>query len=200
MAKSVGSWRIRAGCAVVAVLVVSSCYRPTQPTPATTSKPAKSTSNGAKPAKATPSQAKTSSAKPAKTKKTPKVVYSPTHDEEVNEIFDLAKKGRWEEAETRAAALWARDPQDSAAIRLRDSQLGHSAADENGACALERLRTLGPGLLPFPRRRPARAGGEVHTALLDRRFPPDAGSARSPRAVRRTGSISPAPFPPVLGE
>ncbi len=105
MAKSVGSWRIRAGCGVLALLLVTSCYRSTQ-----------SSAGASKPVKARPATSKSKS--PAT--RAPKVVYTPSYDEEIKDIFELAKQQRWEEAETQAAALWARDPQDSAAIRLRD--------------------------------------------------------------------------------
>lgn len=50
--------------------------------------------------------------------KTPKVAYSAFHDEEIKAILKLADEGRWEEAEARARALEAKDPQDSAARRL----------------------------------------------------------------------------------
>lgn len=50
--------------------------------------------------------------------KTPKVAYSAFHDEEIRAILKLADEGRWEEAEARARALEAKDPQDSAARRL----------------------------------------------------------------------------------
>lgn len=54
-------------------------------------------------------------AEPAKTSK---VTYSAFHDEEIKAILKLADEGRWEEAEARARALEAKDPQDSAARRL----------------------------------------------------------------------------------
>lgn len=49
----------------------------------------------------------------------PKVVYSALYDAEFKEIFALAKKGRWEEAETMVNALFARDPQNPAIERVR---------------------------------------------------------------------------------
>ncbi len=49
---------------------------------------------------------------------TPKVTFSAFHDEEIRAILKLADEGRWEEAEARARALEAKDPQDSAARRL----------------------------------------------------------------------------------
>lgn len=47
-----------------------------------------------------------------------KVAYSAFHDDEIKAILKLADEGRWEEAEARARALEAKDPQDSAARRL----------------------------------------------------------------------------------
>lgn len=55
----------------------------------------------------------------AKEEKQPQIVYSANHDEEIKAIFDLAGKGRWEEAEARVNGLWARDPQDQSVGRLR---------------------------------------------------------------------------------
>lgn len=55
---------------------------------------------------------------PPKPQTPPKIQYSATHDDEIKEIFDLAGKGRWEDAEGRANALIARDPQDASAQRL----------------------------------------------------------------------------------
>jgi len=47
-----------------------------------------------------------------------KIKYSGTHDQEIKEVFNLAGKQQWEEAEARANALLALDPQDPAARRL----------------------------------------------------------------------------------
>ncbi len=58
-------------------------------------------------------------AEPARSAAKPsKVAYSAFHDEEIKAILKLADEGRWEEAEARARALEAKDPQDSAAHRL----------------------------------------------------------------------------------
>jgi len=55
---------------------------------------------------------------PEKPKEPPPVTYSSTHDKEIKEVFDLASKRRWEEAEARANALAARDPQDLTVQRI----------------------------------------------------------------------------------
>ena len=47
-----------------------------------------------------------------------KITYSATHDEDIKGIFDLAAKQKWEEAETRANGLLARDPQDISVQRV----------------------------------------------------------------------------------
>ena len=98
---------------MLVLLLVTSCYRSTQTPGGSPAKPAKTT-----PAKAKPKAASAQTS--ARAQRTPKVIYTPSHDEEIKAIFDLAKRQRWEEAETQAAALWARDPQDPAAICLRD--------------------------------------------------------------------------------
>ena len=54
----------------------------------------------------------------AKAKAGPTPLYSSVHDAEIKEILKLAGKGQWEEAETRANAMIARDPQDASAERL----------------------------------------------------------------------------------
>ena len=111
MAHPSGSWRSRIAGWLAATILVTSCYH-SKPPPEIPP---------AKPAQAAPEPtSKSASAKKAKSKKEPKVVYSPTYDEEIKAIFELAKKQKWEEAETRANALWARAPQDPAAIRMRD--------------------------------------------------------------------------------
>jgi type IV pilus assembly protein PilQ len=48
----------------------------------------------------------------------PKVVYNETHDQEIAEILELARKDRWEEAETKSAALRAKDPTNTMVERL----------------------------------------------------------------------------------
>lgn len=80
-------------------------------------KPVPSTASASSPASASTSDTK---AKKTKREKQPPIRYSPSHDEEINEIFELARKDRWEDAETRANALMARDPQDPAAQRMID--------------------------------------------------------------------------------
>lgn len=68
-----------------------------------------------KPARPPPKPAAT---QPQTNQPAAKVKYSRAHDEEIKEIFSLAGKQRWEEAEARANALLALDPQDPAAQRL----------------------------------------------------------------------------------
>jgi type IV pilus assembly protein PilQ len=63
-------------------------------------------------------EGKPRSAAPPARSAPPKVAYSAFHDEEIKAILKLADEGRWEEAEARARALEAKDPQDSAARRL----------------------------------------------------------------------------------
>jgi type IV pilus assembly protein PilQ len=114
MAKLTGYVRLAGRGLMLSALLLVSCQhyeeraKPAPRPPAkTAAKPAKPKASKPKPAQATP-------AKP------PPVTYSLTHDEQVKEILDLASKGNWELAETRAQALYALDPQDPAAARLRD--------------------------------------------------------------------------------
>lgn len=44
--------------------------------------------------------------------------YSATHDQEIQEILDLARRSRWEEAEIKASLLYEMDPQDPAIERI----------------------------------------------------------------------------------
>lgn len=54
----------------------------------------------------------------AETKPPEKVRYNAAYDEEITQIFALAEKGRWEEAEARASALSEKDPSDMAVERI----------------------------------------------------------------------------------
>jgi type IV pilus assembly protein PilQ len=82
----------RGGVLVALLLGLTACQRYEEGQPRTTAPPARSAP--------------------------PKVAYSAFHDEEIKAILKLADEGRWEEAEARARALEAKDPQDSAARRL----------------------------------------------------------------------------------
>ena len=57
---------------------------------------------------------------PRKPAPPPKIKYDAQYDEQVKAVFSLANKGRWEEAQAQADALYAKDPTDFAVIRLRD--------------------------------------------------------------------------------
>ena len=59
-----------------------------------------------------------SKAKQASTPEPPKIVYSPSYDTEFKQIFEMAKQGKWEEAEERATQLSENDPQDPAIRRV----------------------------------------------------------------------------------
>jgi len=50
----------------------------------------------------------------------PKVKYDVNHDPQIKEIFELARKGRWEEADAKAEALYLQAPLDLAVMRIRD--------------------------------------------------------------------------------
>ena len=57
---------------------------------------------------------------PAKKKRSrqTEIKYSALHDAEIEEVFNLAEEGRWEEAEAQANSLVSKDPQDPLVARL----------------------------------------------------------------------------------
>ncbi len=67
---------------------------------------------GPKPTSSAPSTAAAPPAEPTST------TYSPTHDQQIQEIFDLARRNQWEDAEVKAALLYEMDPQDPAIERV----------------------------------------------------------------------------------
>lgn len=50
----------------------------------------------------------------------PKVKYDVNHDAQIKEIFELARKGRWEEANAKTEVLYLQAPLDPAVLRIRD--------------------------------------------------------------------------------
>jgi type IV pilus assembly protein PilQ len=61
---------------------------------------------------------KAPSTEPAATAGPPKVTFNETHDPEIKEIMDLASKDRWEDAQTKADALFLKAPQDPMVRRI----------------------------------------------------------------------------------
>src|ERR1700730_12157951 len=55
---------------------------------------------------------------PPPPKTPPKVIYSETYDREIKEIMDLAAQNRWEDAQARANALYAQDPNNQILARV----------------------------------------------------------------------------------
>ena len=55
---------------------------------------------------------------PGETEERPKIKYDAEHDAAITEVFELADKGRWEEAEQKSAGLIAEFPGDAALARL----------------------------------------------------------------------------------
>ncbi len=74
------------------------------------------------PSKSSGSQSYPSTKNTAKDEKSIKqpVKYSTSYENEIKEIFELAEKQDWDAAESRADALYARDPQDPTVQRLRE--------------------------------------------------------------------------------
>jgi len=65
-----------------------------------------------------------------------KVKFSKAYDEQIQAIFELARKNQWEEAEAKTRALYAQDPENRAVQRLhnwvkKEVQLRREAAVEN---------------------------------------------------------------------
>jgi len=50
--------------------------------------------------------------------KPPKVVFSESHDEQIKEIMELARQGRWEEAQSKANLLCQQDPNNPIVMRV----------------------------------------------------------------------------------
>jgi type IV pilus assembly protein PilQ len=50
--------------------------------------------------------------------KPPKVVFSVSHDQEINEIMELARQDRWEEAQTKAFLLWQQSKDNPIVMRV----------------------------------------------------------------------------------
>src|SRR5260370_20304777 len=48
-----------------------------------------------------------------------KVTYSETHDQEIKEILDLGRQGRWEEARAKVSALQQQDPKNPLVARVQ---------------------------------------------------------------------------------
>src|SRR5689334_11009521 len=48
----------------------------------------------------------------------PKIAYSETHDAEIKEIMELARKDHWEEAQTKATDLFQKDPKNPMVQRV----------------------------------------------------------------------------------
>ncbi|MCI0533658.1 MAG: hypothetical protein L0Z50_00370 [Verrucomicrobiales bacterium] len=115
-----------AGCQTTEELPSRNTERAKRPTPAPQSKPAsrenplsrsRATAKAATPRTRTGASLRHENSA-AKTNAPTKVTYNQAHDEEVKAIFSLAKDKRWEEAEARAAALYAQDPNDASVQRL----------------------------------------------------------------------------------
>ncbi len=126
------SLRTYAGWAggVLLIVVLASCHAPPGPVTksrqkaeAATAAPVESPSAAA-PTATEPGAQATEKTSPAETKPAAaaapaeKREYSSRHDNELKAILDLARKGKWAEAERQANALHELDPQDSAVQRV----------------------------------------------------------------------------------
>ena len=72
----------------------------------------------AKPAKETQQPKPETKSKAPEPEPPPRLIYSSAHDAEFKSVFNLAAKGRWEEAEDLASRLYESDPEDASVQRL----------------------------------------------------------------------------------
>jgi hypothetical protein len=77
--------------------------------------------------------------------KPPKVVFSESHDEQIKEIMELARQGRWEEAQSKANLLCQQDPNNPIVMRVhvwvdQQAQLRRAQALEDPRNRRQELR------------------------------------------------------------
>lgn len=88
------------------------------------------------------------SAKRPEAARTPRVTYSASHDEQFRKIFDLARSGRWEEAEVQASLLYEMDPQDAGVQRVHSWVINQRAQQRNRALE-DQIREIDANLSVF---------------------------------------------------
>lgn len=103
----------RVGALWLAVFSLAGCYSAKRPSTSGTVPPPK-------PAEATKPAEVAKPAEAAKANEEVKIKYSSKYDKEFKAIFESAKKGRWEEAETEASILYEKDPHDESVQRIKD--------------------------------------------------------------------------------
>lgn len=96
----------------------------------------------------------------------PRVTFSATHDEEFKAIFDLARAGRWEEAELRAAMLYEMDPQDTGVQRVH-SWVTQQREQQRNRALEDQIREIDANLSVFNPTFP-----DLLTESKDRGLPP----------------------------
>ena len=73
--------------------------------------------------------------------KPPPPSYSEAYDQEIKEVLDLAKAGRWEEAQTKSTALLAQDPKNPILQRVH-SWVDQSAQQSRAQALEEKIRSI----------------------------------------------------------
>jgi type IV pilus assembly protein PilQ len=78
----------------------------------------------------------------------PGVTYSVSHDEHLDRIFDLARRGNWEEAELQANLLFEMDPQDATVQRVHNWVVKQREQQRNRALE-DQIREIDANLSVF---------------------------------------------------
>jgi type II secretory pathway component GspD/PulD (secretin) len=81
------------------------------------------------------------STKPQPPPQPPAVTYSETYDKEIKDIMDLANQNRWEEAETKANALYAQDSKNPILARVR-SWLEQQGQQRRAQALEDKIRSI----------------------------------------------------------
>jgi type IV pilus assembly protein PilQ len=77
-----------------------------------------------------------------------RVTFSASHDEQFQQIFDLARSGKWEEAEVQASLLYEMDPQDAGVQRVYSWVVNQRAQQRNRALE-DQIREIDANLSVF---------------------------------------------------
>lgn len=85
---------------------------------------------------------------PTRSGRPARVTYSATHDQQFRSIFDLARRGQWEEAEYQATLLFEMDPQDPGVQRIHSWVTNQREQQRNRALE-DQIREIDANLSVF---------------------------------------------------
>src|SRR5687767_3786650 len=123
-------WKSCAGYLLPVILLCAGCRSErhavdTGPSTRSSAPAGKKAQSGTKDNRSYPAPAKSGAAKensaetaPPPSESSSKIIYSSRYDSEIRTVFELAKDGKWEEAEQMAAGLYERAPKDASVERL----------------------------------------------------------------------------------